>query len=222
MIVIYFEDDLQNAYLPLRTLRKVAPSFGVEVVTTIEAALARLAELDLPPFDLVLTDMHLSDGDGLSLLSYIRENAIPVAVVVITGLGDEDTAVAALKARADDYVVKRKDYLDQLVTILESALNHYLADAARRAQTLHVLYAQSNAEDILETRIHFAVHADHLQLDIVPTPHEALAALKANQKRYDVVLLDFEPPELKALDALRELRATVSPDLPVVLICGSD
>src|SRR5215813_4384139 len=172
MRVLYVEDDLRDADLAVRTLRRVAPSFAVEVVTTIEAALARLAELDSPPLDLVLTDMHLSDGDGLSLLSYIRENAIPVAVVVVTGMGDEDTAVAALKARADDYVVKHKDYLDRLPTILENAVNHYRAESARRARPLNVLYAAQTAANIEETRRHFAMHAEYIHLNVVSSAAE--------------------------------------------------
>src|SRR5678815_4908340 len=88
------------------------------------------------PIDLVLTDMHLRDGDGLSLLTHIRENSVPVAVVIVTGVGDEETAVAALKARADDYVVKRMGYLERLPLVLESAFNHYCADAARRENPL--------------------------------------------------------------------------------------
>src|SRR5262245_4768751 len=117
MRLLYVEDDLRDADITVRMLRRAGRSFEVEVVPTIEAALARLSQLELAPLDLVLTDMHLSDGDGISLLNHIRSSAIPVAVVVITGLGDEDTAVAALKARADDYVAKRKDYLERLPAI---------------------------------------------------------------------------------------------------------
>jgi DNA-binding response OmpR family regulator len=102
MRVLYVEDDLRDADLTVRALRKAEPSIAVELLPTIEAARVRLRRIHELPLDLVLTDMHLRDGDGLSLLKYIRENAIPVAVVVVTGMGDEETAVAALKARADD------------------------------------------------------------------------------------------------------------------------
>jgi len=125
MRILYVEDDLRDADVAVRMLRKAAPSFDVELASTIESAIVRLSQLALAPLDLVLTDMHLSDGDGLSLLRYIRENSKPVAVVVITGMGDEETAVAALNGSADDYVVKRTNYLDRLPEILEGALNHY-------------------------------------------------------------------------------------------------
>src|ERR1044071_5086336 len=131
MKVLYVEDDPHDADLTVRALRKSARPFHLEVVSTIGEALARLERIARDPLDLVLTDMRLRDGDGLSLLQHVREHGLPVAVVVITGMGDEETAVAALKARADDYVMKRKNYLDRLPVILESALSHHHADAAR-------------------------------------------------------------------------------------------
>ena len=133
MRVLYVEDNPRDADLTVRTLIRTAPQLGLETVSSIGAAHARLANIASEPLDLVLTDMQLRDGDGLTLLTHIRENSIPVAVVIVTGAGDEETAVAALKARADDYVVKRKGYLDGLAPILEGAFNHYRADAARRA-----------------------------------------------------------------------------------------
>src|SRR5262249_23195087 len=152
------EDNLHDADLTVRTLRKSAPSFEVEVVSTIESARWRLGQIVTKPLDLVLTDMHLSHGDGLSLLNYIRQNQVPVAVVVITGVGDEETAVAALKARADDYVVKRKDSLDRLPVLLESALSHYRVDSGRRARPMRVLYAEHELNNIQNTRHHLALN----------------------------------------------------------------
>src|SRR3954469_15038309 len=162
MRILYVEDNPVDADLTARRLRKSAPDVEVETVSTIREALARLKRIASDPLELVLTDVRLRDGDGLSLLQHVRENSLPLAVVLITGMGDEETAVAALKARADDYIVKHKDYLQRLPIILESALNHYRADAARRARPLNILYAGGEFGEVESTRRHFAVHADHL------------------------------------------------------------
>jgi|GEM_PF-876329 len=221
MRLLYVEDDLRDADITVRMLRRAGRSFEVEVVPTIEAALARLSQLELAPLDLVLTDMHLSDGDGISLLNHIRSSAIPVAVVVITGLGDEDTAVAALKARADDYVAKRKDYLERLPAILESALNHYRVDSARRARPLNVLYAEHQQSVVDETRRHLALNADHIQLNAVSFASAAFYLLEnAKSTHYDVLLLDIDLPELNTLEAMRELREGLRLDAPVILLCS--
>jgi len=182
----------------------------------------RLERIASDPIDLVLTDVNLQDGDGLSLLNHIRENSLPLAVVVVTGMGDEETAVAALKAHADDYVVKRTNYLERLPLILESAFNHYLADAARRANPLQVLYAEPNASDIENTRRHLAVHANHIHVDSVMSGAETLAALSDSATHYDVLLLDFELREPNALHVLRELSLNAHQNTPVVLVCNEE
>ena len=217
MRILYVEDDPRDAELTRYTLARTAPQLQLETVPSIGEALDRLGRLESEPLDLVLTDMHLRDGDGLLLLNRIRESSLPLAVVIVTGVGDEDTAVAALKARADDYVAKRKGYLDRLPVILESAFNHYNAAAARRANPLRVLYAANNAIEIETTRKHFAVQADHIHLDVVNTGAEVLSTLR---DRYHVVLLDFQLPDTPALDVLRELSLKKDLDTPVVMVCN--
>jgi formate hydrogenlyase transcriptional activator len=220
MKILYVEDDPRDADLTKYTLGRSAPHLELETVSSIADASDRLRRLDSEPLDLVLTDMHLRDGDGLSLLNNIRENSMPVAVVIVTGVGDEDTAVAALKARADDYVVKRKGYLEKLPVILESAFNHYSADAARRSNPLRVLYAANNTNEIEATRKHFAVQADHVNLDVVNTGAEALSILRNDTIRYDAVLLDFQLSDPSALYVLKELSVKNKLDTPVVLVCN--
>ena len=217
MKILYVEDDARDADLTRRWLRTSAPHLEFEVVNTIVDAVGRLQRLELEPLDLVLTDVHLPDGDGLYLLRRIREQRLPLAVVVITGRGDEEIAVAALKTGADDYVVKHKNYLGRLPIILESAFNHYRADEIRRAHPLNVLHAGIELDDIEATRSHFAVHADHLRLHTVSNGSDALSALQT--QHYDVLLMSIDIPDVGGLDVLRELRLTLKQDMPVVLIC---
>ncbi|PWT94204.1 MAG: hypothetical protein C5B55_03090 [Blastocatellia bacterium] len=220
MRILYVEDDARDADITIRMLRKVAPSFEVETVSTIEDALKRLEHLSTDPLDLVLTDVHVNNGDGRSLLQHIRENSLPLAVVVVTGMGDEETAVTALKARADDYVVKSKGYLERLAITLESALNHYRADAARLARSLNVLYAGEDQREIEDARRHFAIHANHIRLDFV-SKQEAfgLVVSQRRDRKYDVVVVDLDLDEFKAFEVLRELQLN-SRDIPIVLLCS--
>src|SRR5215212_6783051 len=192
MKILYVEDDPRDADITARILRKT-PHFQLESVRTMKDAIERIAS---ESFDLLLTDVHLPDGDGLSLLKYVREHSFPLAVVVITGMGDEETAVEAFKAQADDYVVKGKDYLDRLLVTLESALNHHRADAARRTHPLRVLYVENDLHVIESTRSHFAVHADHLHLEIAFTAPEAVIALQRDDSNppYEVLLMDLQVP----------------------------
>ena len=212
MKILYVEDDPRDADLTMRVLAKTAPHLQLETVSTIRDAQARLSS---EPCDLLLTDMHLRDGNGLSLLRYVRESGLPIAVVVVTGMGDEETAVEALKARADDYLVKHKDYIDRLPIALESALNHYRADAARRERPLHVLYVGNGILDIDDIRGHLNTHASHIHFEVATTWSEALATMES----YDVLLMNCQASDMDALEALRELRLTYKKDIPVVLLC---
>jgi DNA-binding NtrC family response regulator len=69
-----------------------------------------------------LSDLRLPDGSGLELLKKVRERNPPPAVVLVTGQGDQEVAVAALKAGAADYLVKQSDYLHRLPIILSNAI----------------------------------------------------------------------------------------------------
>lgn len=65
-----------------------------------------LAQLRQGVFDLCLTDMRLPDGEGLSIVRHIAEHHPNMPVAVITAYGSAESAVAALKAGAFDYVEK--------------------------------------------------------------------------------------------------------------------
>lgn len=72
-------------------------------------------------FDLCLTDMRLPDGNGIDLVRHIQEKFPYLPVAVITAFGNMETAVAALKAGAFDFVSKPLD-LNDLRNIVRSAL----------------------------------------------------------------------------------------------------
>ena len=58
--------------------------------------------------------MNLPDGNGLELLTEIRENELNTAVVIFTDQGNEELAVSALKAGADDYIAKKQGFIADL------------------------------------------------------------------------------------------------------------
>ncbi len=72
-------------------------------------------------YDLCLTDMRLSDGDGLAVVDYVSKHHPNLPVAVITAHGSTENAVAALKAGAFDYLAKPVS-LTQLRALVRSAL----------------------------------------------------------------------------------------------------
>ncbi|MCD6534379.1 MAG: sigma-54-dependent Fis family transcriptional regulator [Deltaproteobacteria bacterium] len=65
-----------------------------------------LDHLRREPIDLLLTDLKMPEIDGIELLQRVRTLDPAVSVVMITGQGTVNDAVAAMKAGADDYLVK--------------------------------------------------------------------------------------------------------------------
>ncbi len=220
MNILYVEDNAQDADLTVRVLSKTAPSLHLSVVHTLHEARHCLQQPGDCPYDLVLADMHLPDGLALTLLQIIRQQHLPLVFVVVTGTGDEETAVAALKAGADDYVVKQADYLDHLPSVLQNAMHTY---RTRKANThpLRVLYAEDNPLDIDLTCRHLARYASHIQIKVVGTAAEVLARLADSRKdAYDLLLADYLLPDMNAIELFHALRHTYGNDLPVVLVTG--
>ena len=77
--------------------------------------------VDSRRIDLCLTDMRLPDGSGIELVEHIVEHVPSVPIAVITAHGNMETAVAALKAGAFDFVSKPLD-LHTLRTMVRTAL----------------------------------------------------------------------------------------------------
>jgi len=88
-----------------RVLASILAADGHEVVEAdgVRAAQRAFAE---SPFDLVLTDQRMADGDGLALLASCREVDPTVPVVVMTAYATVELAVEAMKIGAFDFVPK--------------------------------------------------------------------------------------------------------------------
>jgi PAS domain S-box-containing protein/putative nucleotidyltransferase with HDIG domain len=219
--ILYLEDNPNDAILTQRTLSKATPIIGVDVVHLLQDAIQRL-ENPHQKYDAVLTDLNLPDGSGLNLLNFVRSNNLPYAVVVVTGQSDEDIAIAALKAGADDYISKREDYLSRLPATLYSALERHHAEIALHSRSLRILYAESSGSDIEQTDQHILRHAAHIQIEYVTNIGDLSRILTSPKlrERFDVILLDYLMPEINALELLKDLFETRKLDTPVVLITG--
>jgi two-component system response regulator PilR (NtrC family) len=71
--------------------------------------------------DMVITDVKLPDGDGIEILRHVKAASPGTAVIVMTAFGTTQTAVAALKLGAHDYLTKPFD-VDELRIVVRGAL----------------------------------------------------------------------------------------------------
>jgi len=104
------------------------------------------------PVDTVLTDLKMPGIDGLEFCRRIVENRPDIPVVVMTAFGSLDTAVAAIRAGAYDFVTKPVE-MDLLALTLQRAVDHrelqekvkILSQAAERATRFEELIGASPA-----------------------------------------------------------------------------
>ena len=87
--------------------------------------------------DLVLLDLRLPDMDGLEVLRALKARHAETAVIIITGFGQIQSAVEAMKAGATDYLEKPFEHLDKLKLAVARALEE--VRARREIQRLHRL-----------------------------------------------------------------------------------
>lgn len=78
---------------------------GFEVETASTQAKAR-KQIGTRDFDLILSDLRLPDQDGLSLLSWLREQGNQVPFIIMTSYAEIQSAVRAMKEGATDYISK--------------------------------------------------------------------------------------------------------------------
>ncbi len=128
--VLLIEDNQKHSTVMSDELRR---RLGA-TVTTVTSGEDALTELAQNTYEVVVMDFSLPGMDGLSVLRTMSERRFDVPVVLVTGMGDEQTAVRALKAGAYDYVVKGRDldFARQLPAAVEDALKAFQVDRQRQ------------------------------------------------------------------------------------------
>jgi DNA-binding NtrC family response regulator len=115
--ILIVEDDANQRGIVKTILDK--DGFYVEDVATLRKALDMVKE---NPFDLVVTDLRLPDGEGTEILKEIRQQGLPCHVVVMTAFGSIPSAIEATKLGAFHYLEKPFEK-DQLLLVVNNAMN---------------------------------------------------------------------------------------------------
>jgi len=105
-------------------------------VATIDALKDAVA---MRAFDLILIDYRLPQGDGLEVLEHVQNSALnsDVATIMITGEGDLETAVTAMRNGCHDFLTKDAMTADQLRFSMLGALRTAQDSRDLAAQTAH-------------------------------------------------------------------------------------
>ena len=132
-------------------------SYEVDAVESGEACLERLAS---QAYDVVLLDIWLPGMDGLATLARMRERQIDVQVVIISGHGNIESAVRAIKMGAFDFVEKPLS-LEKTTLVVRNAFRQRRLEAENRTlrakvDARHIMVGESYAMTKLREQIAMA------------------------------------------------------------------
>lgn len=141
--VLLVEDDHADAVLVEELIADCGLDLRLEWVRTVADARDRLST-SLP--DCVLLDLHLPDAHGLDALARVLDVAERVAVVVLTGLAEERTGLAALAAGAQDYLVKGRVEAELFGRAVRYAIQRKQAELSAAAMQASQLQAAAELQ----------------------------------------------------------------------------
>jgi CheY-like chemotaxis protein len=176
------------------------------------------------PFDLVITDMHMPELDGIMLTREIRklrdERALPI--ILLTSLGRREVGAEELNFSA--YLtkpLKPSALYDALAGIFARDLVTPRAESAKtvmdpemgRRHPLRILLAEDNqVNQKLALRL---LDQMGYRADIASNGLEAIESIE--RQTYDVILMDVQMPEMDGLDATRRIRRLVKVTQPHII-----
>jgi signal transduction histidine kinase len=204
--VLVVEDSLDD--YDLLSARLFAAPFIVESLR-VEDEPAMLAALAAHPWDLVISDHNLPRFSSLQALAVLRARGADTPFIIVSGMIGEDVAVDAMKAGADDYVMKSN--MARLVPAIERSLR---MAAERRAKREAEDAVRAALHELRESRARLSELTDHLETSkeaeraaIAREIHDEMGGLLTGLKADVSWLKKHCGTEPRARDKLRDVES---------------
>jgi signal transduction histidine kinase len=213
--VLYAEDDPQVADVVQLYFGRFGEGCSIEVVTTGGGCLRAMEQ---GGYDVLMLDLMMPDLNGLQVLGELTSRRDPTPVIMVSGQGQHELAVRALRAGAVDCIDKSSPDFRRIPDIVRRvhARHKRLNGTTPLAPREHrVLFVDPNPSEGGDATMFFATSAPRLRLIAGTT--EILAQFLAGDLAFDAVVLGPNLGLTEMFDALRQLRAR-DEDLPVVVI----
>lgn len=140
------DDDQSVRFVVERSLRRIGHQVrGIETIKDARSALAH----NRP--DVLITDIRLEDGNGLELLSELRETHPRLPVIVMTAYSDLNNAVAAYQGGAFEYLAKPFDIQALQEAVQRAALNADCEPAPQHSEHGGMLGQSTSMQELFRT-----------------------------------------------------------------------
>ncbi len=146
--ILLIEDNPGDVLLLQETLSEITfVELELVHVDRLKNALKKLSSED---FDVILLDLVLPDSNGLDTFIQIQEQTPATPIVVLTGMADETLAISAMKAGAQDYLVKGQvSGSDLLLRSMRYAIERKRIEATLQQREQEFRTLAENAPDII-------------------------------------------------------------------------
>ena len=220
--VLYAEDDPQVAEMVQLYLGRLGSELTLDLVDTGRRCLEAMQR---QRYDVLLLDLMMPDLDGLQVLGELTARRDPTPVVMVSGQGQAELAVRALRAGAVDCIDKNSPDFRRIAEIVQRVHERQrrrpvAAEAAAGAPRDHrVLFVDPERTECEAVALFFRSSAPRLQLTTGGTA--ALDEFLDGRARFDAVVLGPHLETIEMLDALRHLHARAE-ETPVLVVSNFD
>jgi two-component system, cell cycle sensor histidine kinase and response regulator CckA len=146
--ILLIEDNPGDVLLLQETLSDI--TFVELELVHVERLAHALKRLQLEDFDVILLDLVLPDSDGLDTFVQIQSQTPATPIVVLTGMADETLAMSAMKAGAQDYLVKGQvSGSDLLLRSIRYAIERKRIEATIQQREQEFRTLAENSPDII-------------------------------------------------------------------------
>jgi signal transduction histidine kinase/CheY-like chemotaxis protein len=219
--VLYAEDDPQVAGMVQVYFERLNSTFMLEVVGSGNEC---LRAMERGGYDVLLLDLMMPDRDGLSVLGELTARRDPTPVIMVSGQGQHELAVRALRAGAVDCIDKNSTEFRRIHEVVQRVYTRHRrlqpgATVAAPQRDHRVLFVDSEQSELLEAAAFFAMSAPRL---LLTTGQPAiLDRFLEGEPTFDAVVLGPHLDSNIMLDWLRHFRAHAE-QLPVVVMSNFD
>jgi PAS domain S-box-containing protein len=144
MKILHLEDQVSDADLVAHILKKANIDFEMKLVSTRQEYTEALEEFKP---ELIISDHNLPAFNSMEAMEVLRKARLKIPFVLVTGTVSEEFAVEAMRAGADDYILK--DRLQRLPVAIQGVLEKYRLEQEKKKSDTLLRNIDANSLDMI-------------------------------------------------------------------------